>query len=93
MALFYFDCASTAAPRVTVYTYNGENSSSSWVRFKSGASVPDFIISSANNVGAGKPFGDVQCGILANGKIEFRIDIADGSSILNHVPMTTDPSQ
>ncbi len=67
MALIYFDCTNTFNPRVTVYTYNGENSVSSYQYYKAGKTTPDFITSSVNNVGPGKTFEDVQCVILANG--------------------------
>lgn len=67
MALFYFDCTNAFNPRVTVYTYNGENAATSYLRYKTGATTPDFIISSVGNVGPGKTFSDIQCGITADG--------------------------
>jgi hypothetical protein len=93
MALFYFDCTDNFNPRVTVYTYNGENAASSYLRYKSGVSTPDFIVSSVNNVGPGKVFSDIQCGITSNGRREYRMDIADGSVILDYVPSYTSSTQ
>jgi hypothetical protein len=66
MALFYFDC-STNTPIVTVYTYNGDNAFTSYLYYTDGANVADYITSSQNNVGAGKTFSDVSCGLLPNG--------------------------
>ncbi len=91
MAMLYFDASGSGEPIITVYSYNGENTSTSYKDGSpaSGTQAPDKITSSLLS---DSPFTSITETIDANGNRVFSFTM-DASVIQNHNPLYGDASQ
>lgn len=87
LAIMYFDASSFAAPKLTVYNYNGVNGPNSWADGNgSGPGTPpgDFIQSSTSESSWILSAKDVVIGGQTRRQMSFDIDATD---IVNHTPL------
>ena len=91
MALFYFDASGSGEPIVTVYSYNGQNTKTSYYDGSpaSGTQAPDKITSSLLS---DSPFTSITETIDANGNRVFSFTM-DATVIQNHNPAYGDASE
>ncbi len=93
MAIFYFDARNLAAPRMTVYGYNGQNGPNSWQDGNpalGGNQIGDLIhgVNDSSYLLAPPAAGD---SMTPGGARRSRSFYIDATAIINHTPLYPDP--
>lgn len=92
MALYYFDASNTAAPKMTVYGYNGVNGPNSWQDgdpVASGNQIGDLIHGVNDTSYRLSPLSVVDVGSGATATRTMSFDI-NASAIIGHTPLYPD---